>query len=87
MASSFFVQNVQRSNIGYSSNSLDNLLVVNCTHPMKISIITISPPKEEYGIYGNCISEKGDPQIMEKSQKSIADRFGFPTDPKEDSDY
>lgn len=32
---------------------------------------------EEYGIYGNCVQQKGDPDIMAKSQKSLDERFGL----------
>lgn len=43
---------------------------------MKI-IIMPDQPQEEYGIYGECVTTKGEPDILAKTQKSILDRFGF----------
>jgi hypothetical protein len=40
-------------------------------------IIIQDQPKEQYGIYGNRIAQKGEPDIMQKSQDSIGDRFGL----------
>ena len=34
-------------------------------------------PQEQYGIYGNCVTQKGDPNIMQKSQESLDERFGL----------
>lgn len=34
-------------------------------------------PQEDYGIYGNCIQQKGDPDILAKSEDSVQDRFGL----------
>lgn len=43
--------------------------------------------QEEYGIYGNCVSPKGTPDIMEKSQKSVQNRFGLINDPENELGY
>lgn len=43
---------------------------------MKIVIIP-DQSDEEYGIYGNHVQQKGDPDIMAKSQQSIQERFGL----------
>lgn len=34
-------------------------------------------PDEECGIYGNRILQKGDPDIMAKSEDSVQQRFGL----------
>lgn len=34
-------------------------------------------PREKYGIYGNCVIPKGTPDIMQKSQDSVQERFGL----------
>jgi hypothetical protein len=41
---------------------------------MKI-IIMPDEPQKEYGIYGNIVSQKDDPDILKTSQESIQDRF------------
>lgn len=51
---------------------------------MKIIIIQ-DKPQEQYGIYGNCVSTKGEADIMKKSQDSVRNRFGYGQD--DNSDY
>lgn len=34
-------------------------------------------PRKKYGIYGNIVSQKGDPDILETSEDSIQERFGL----------
>ena len=40
-------------------------------------MIYSTEPKEKYGIYGNCVLPKGTPDIIEKSQESLDNRFGL----------
>ena len=42
-----------------------------------MKIVISDSSKEKYGIYGNCVLPKGIPNIMEKSQESLDDRFGL----------
>lgn len=43
---------------------------------MKVIFLPSEPPKT-YGIYGNIVSQKGDPDILETSEDSIQERFGL----------
>lgn len=42
-----------------------------------VTITITDTPKEQYGIYGNCVQQKGAPDILARSQESLDERFGL----------